>query len=96
MTPAFSVFVSPHCERLIKKLQPQHADFLATFQTAVAILQADPHNVSRKHPIKKLRDVAAGAGQYRLRHRRWRFRYDIHQQRIELVFCGLRDENTYK
>jgi hypothetical protein len=40
--------------------------------------------------------MAAGQGQYRLRLRRWRFRYDIYGQDVMLTYCGLRSEATYR
>ena len=67
------------------------------FDRALAILKTDPYNRSRCHPIKTLEGVPSGEGQYRLRVRRWRFRYDIwsDRQQVELSFCGLRKEDTY-
>src|SRR5438034_1358592 len=44
--------------------------------------------------IRKLEGVP-GEGQYRLSLGRWRFRYDISGQRVELYYCGLRREDTY-
>jgi hypothetical protein len=67
------------------------------FAHALAILESDPYNQGRGHPIKKLEGVAAGEGQYRLKLGRWRFRYDIWSEKreVELTFCGLRREDTY-
>jgi hypothetical protein len=47
-------------------------------------------------PSKKLQGVKAGEGQYRLRLQRWRFRYDVWGQEVELNYCGLRREDTYR
>jgi mRNA-degrading endonuclease RelE of RelBE toxin-antitoxin system len=41
------------------------------------VLSTDPHTRTRNHPIKKLEQVAAGDGQYRIRSGHFRFRYDI-------------------
>ena len=67
------------------------------FAQSIAILKIDPYNRTRRHPIKKLEGVPPGEGQYRLKLRRWRFRYDIwsDRQQVELNFCGLRREDTY-
>jgi len=96
MTPAFSVRVTPHCERLIKGLNKQHPDFITHYEKAIRILSSDPYNRTRSHQIKKLESTAAGESAWRLRLGRWRFRYDIWDQQVELSYCGLRREDTYK
>lgn len=95
MNPSFSVVVTPHYERLLKKLARAHRDLPALQARVGEILAADPYNVSRQHHIKKLEGVAAGSGQYRLTMGRWRFRYDIFSQEVWLWYCGLRREETY-
>jgi mRNA-degrading endonuclease RelE of RelBE toxin-antitoxin system len=55
----------------------------------------DPYNKNYKFQIKKLRDVAAGEGQFRLRSGRFRIRYDIVESEVVLQYCGLRREDTY-
>jgi len=62
---------------------------------AIGILSLDPHNKSRKYPIKKLTNVPAGEGQYRIRSGRFRFRYDVAEREVVLLYCGLRREDTY-
>jgi len=77
------------------KLLKHHPDFAAIEQRAVAILTVDPLNRSRQHHVKKLEDIEAGEGQYRLAIGRWRFRYDVVGQIVLLYYCGLRRESTY-
>lgn len=96
MTPVFRVLATPQFERLFRKLEKHHPDLLDTFEQVIAILQADPHNRSRRHAIKKLEGVKPGEAQYRLRVGRWRFRYDILGQDVVLHYCGLRREETYR
>ena len=79
----------------MKKLALKHAELAGRYADAMVILSADPHNKSGKFPIKKLRNVAAGEGQYRLRSGRFRFRYDIKESEVILQHCGLRREDTY-
>ena len=43
----------------------------------MAILTEDPHNRSGRHAIKKLAGVKPGEGQWRIRWREYRLRYDI-------------------
>ena len=96
MTPRFSVEISREFDRLARRLTDQHPqDFPPRYAEAIRILESDPHNVSRQHPIAKLKGVGAGAGQYRLRLGRFRFRYDIAGAVVELVRCALRREDTY-
>lgn len=96
MTSSFSVRSTPQFERLARSLRKGHPDFVDRLAQALETLGADPHNVNRSHPIKKLIGVKQGDGQYRLRLGSWRFRYDIYGQEVVLVFCGLRSEDTYR
>jgi mRNA-degrading endonuclease RelE of RelBE toxin-antitoxin system len=93
--PAYSVLTTAHFDRLLKKLAPKHPELVARFEEAIAVLSVDPYNKSRIHPIKKLEDVKAGEGQFRLRSGRFRFRYDIDGAEVVLLYCGLRREDTY-
>jgi hypothetical protein len=79
----------------MKKLVPRHPELLERFEEAITALSADPYNKSGKFPIKKLRSVPAGEGQYRLRSGRFPFRYDIAGREVVLLYCGLRREDTY-
>ncbi len=92
---AYSVHTTSHFDRLMKKLAPKHPELVERFEQATAILSADPYNKSGKYAIKKLVGVAAGEGQYRLRSGRFRFRYDIAEREVVLLYCGLRREDTY-
>jgi mRNA-degrading endonuclease RelE of RelBE toxin-antitoxin system len=96
MTVAFFVRTTPHYERQARDLARGHADFLARQGEAVQILRTDPHNRSRQHNILKLSGVPHGEGQYRLRLRRFRFRYDIYDRDLVLQACNLRREDTYR
>ena len=97
MTPRFSVRTSREFDRLARHLTDQHPrEFPARYAEAVEVLETDPHNVSRRHPIGKLTGVRPGDGQYRLRLGRFRFRYDIAGNVVELVRCSLRREDTYR
>jgi mRNA-degrading endonuclease RelE of RelBE toxin-antitoxin system len=93
--PTYAVVTAAHFDRLLKKLVPKHPDLVERFEEALGILSLDPHNKSHKYPIKKLKEVSAGDGQYRLRSGRFRFRYDIAEHDVVLLYCGLRREDTY-
>jgi mRNA-degrading endonuclease RelE of RelBE toxin-antitoxin system len=97
MTAPFRVFTSSHFDRLAKALRKRHPqDFTAALRAAVAMLSTDPYNTARRHAITKLVDARPGEGQYRLRIARFRFRYDIEDDRVILVRCALRREDTYR
>jgi mRNA-degrading endonuclease RelE of RelBE toxin-antitoxin system len=96
MTPPFSVRITPHFDRLARKLQERHPAFATEYEKAIKMLRDDPYNRSRSHPIKKLEGVSQGEGQYRIRLSRFRFRYDIYANEVVLVYCGLRNEQTYR
>lgn len=92
----FTVRTTSRFEHVFRSLLKHHPDLLAIRDDILTILSVDPYNRSRRHPIKKLKSVPQGQGQYRLRIGRWRFRYDIYDDIVLLVFCGLRDESTYR
>ncbi len=77
MSPPFGVRADAHFERLAQSLRKHHPGFESCLIQAAEILKADPYNHSRSYAIKKLVDVPRGKGEYRLRLRRWRFRYDV-------------------
>ena len=93
--PPYFVVTTAHFDRLLKKLAPKHPDLVERFEEAIRILSLDPHNKSHKYPIKKLQGVTAGEGQYRIRSGRFRFRYDVAEREVALLYCGLRREETY-
>ena len=96
MIAAFSVRPTRTFERAFDKLVRRHQELPARYQRVIGILQTDPYNTSRSHPIKKLTEVPAGDGQYRVRAGRFRFRYDIEGQTVYLKACSLRREDTYR
>ena len=52
---AFSVQVTPHCERLIKKLNKQHHDFINHYEKAIHVLGSDPYNRRAAIKLRSLR-----------------------------------------
>jgi hypothetical protein len=96
MTSLFVVRITSHYERLSNKLFRRHQDFEEVELSAKEILSSDPYNQSRRYHIRKLESVPSGEGQYRLSLGRWRFRYDIAADVVELHYCGLRREETYR
>lgn len=95
MATEFETRTTSHFDRVLKKLAKQHPQLDNQYASIIPILQADPHNRTGRHPIKKLEGVPPGEGQYRIRARRFRFRYDIEGQTVFLKACSLRREDTY-
>ena len=96
MTAPFAVFVTARFERDYRALLNGHRTLATEYQAVIAALQTDPHNRTRKHAIRKLEQVEAGDGQYRIRSGRFRFRYDIVGPSVYLKACSLRREGTYR
>ena len=96
MAPLFAVFVTARFERDYRALLKGHPALAIDYTAVVGVLSADPYNRTRQHAIKKLEQVAAGDGQYRIRSGRFRFRYDIEDASVYLKACRLRREDTYR
>jgi mRNA-degrading endonuclease RelE of RelBE toxin-antitoxin system len=97
VTPRFAVRTVPRFDRLFRHLSGRHPELAALYAKVLDILEIDPHNASRIHPIRKLEGVAREeGGRYRLRLGRFRFRYDIEGRTVVLYYRGLRREDTYR
>lgn len=73
MTPEFRLITTSHFDRAFRKLAGQHPELANVYPRIVRVLRSDPYNQSRSHDIKKLEDILAGDGQYRIRASRFRF-----------------------
>lgn len=71
-------------ERDMNRLARKNRDVVSLYGQALIILKFDPYNLSHQYKIKKLTDIPAGDGQWRLRIGNYRIRYDISGKRIEL------------
>lgn len=96
MTAGFVVSATRSCARTLEGLAKRHPELVELYGQALAILREDPYNIGRTHSIKKLHGVPAGEGQYRLRLRRFRFRYDVAGREVVLMDVSLRREDTYR
>ncbi len=96
MMPGFSVQTTARFERELRKLSRLHPDLAHYYARACSVLEADPYNRSRAHPIRKLEGVRPVDGQYRIRLGRFRFRFDVEGQIVYLKACSLRREGTYR
>jgi mRNA-degrading endonuclease RelE of RelBE toxin-antitoxin system len=96
MPDAFQVRSTARFDRLMKTHRKRHKEFIQILADALTILEQDPLDRTRIHDVKKLANVKAGEGQYRLRLGRWRLRYDVADAEVTLRYCGLRREDTYR
>jgi mRNA-degrading endonuclease RelE of RelBE toxin-antitoxin system len=77
MTSQFRVLTTPSFERDFRKMSKGNPALAKALEELLAVLAEDPHNRSGKHPIKKLAGLKSGEGQWRIRWREYRLRYDI-------------------
>ena len=77
MAGSFRVVTTPSFEREFRKLSQRNESLPRALEELVKILAQDPHGRARQHPIKKLAGVKSGEGQWRIRWREYRLRYDI-------------------
>ena len=92
---SFTIERTTGFSREFRKLMKRHREFFEVYEKAILALAVDPYNISRTYDILKLANVYKGDGQYRIRLRRWRFRYDIVANSVVLKYCSLRREDTY-
>jgi mRNA-degrading endonuclease RelE of RelBE toxin-antitoxin system len=82
MTSRFRVLTTPSFERDFRKTSKGNQTLVNALEELVAILAEDPHNRSGRHPIKKLAGLMPGEGQWRIRWRDYRLRYDIYETEV--------------
>lgn len=77
MNGTFRVLTTPSFEREFRKLSQRNAKLMDALEELIGILTRDPHGRTGQHPIKKLEGLKPGDGQWRIRWREYRLRYDI-------------------
>lgn len=84
MADAFRVLTTPAFEREFRKSSRGNAALIDALDELLAILAEDPHNRNGQHQIKKLAGLKSGEGQWRIRWRDYRLRYDIFGDKVVL------------
>ena len=84
MAGAFRVVTTPAFEREFRKLSHGNAALIDALEGLIATLSEDPQNRSSQHQIKKLAGLKPGEGQWRIRWREYRLRYDIFGNEVVL------------
>ena len=77
MPEPFAVLTTPAFERNFRKVSKGNPILINALEELIATLREDPYNYSSQHNIKKLAGVNPGEGQWRIRWRDYRLRYDI-------------------
>jgi mRNA-degrading endonuclease RelE of RelBE toxin-antitoxin system len=77
MPALFRVLTTPSFEREFRRISRKTVSLEAALGELVVLLAEDPYNRSGRYPIKKLVQLKSGEGQWRIRWRDYRLRYDI-------------------
>jgi mRNA-degrading endonuclease RelE of RelBE toxin-antitoxin system len=77
MTGSFRVLTTPAFEREFRAISKKDSALVRALEELIKILCDDPHNRCAQHKIKKLAGLKPGEGQWRVRWRDYRLRYDI-------------------
>ena len=84
MNGSFRVVTTPSFEREFRKVSQRNANLLVALEELIAFHAQDPHGRTGQHPIKKLEGLKSGEGQWRIRWREYRLRYDIRASEVVL------------
>ncbi len=77
MPRRYRVIVLPGLEREVRRLRKRLPHVHERLLEAVELLETDPFNLEGRANIRKLVDVPAGEGQFRMRLGDYRLRYDV-------------------
>jgi mRNA-degrading endonuclease RelE of RelBE toxin-antitoxin system len=83
MTASFRVQATPSFDRDFRKTAKRNPLLESALHELAAILGQDLYNRSARHPIKKLKEIPSD-GQWRIRWRDYRLRYDIYGSDVVL------------
>jgi mRNA-degrading endonuclease RelE of RelBE toxin-antitoxin system len=84
MSVSFRVVVSPQFKRDSRKIVRNRPQLLDEVDEVFVVLAKDPYDASRQFNIRKLKNISAGEGQWRIRFGDYRIRYDIFGQDVIL------------
>jgi len=84
MAGPFRVLTTSAFEREFRAISKKDSVLVRVLEELIEILSSDPHNHSGRHKIKKLAGLKSGEGQWRVRWRDYRLRYDIFQNEVVL------------
>lgn len=88
MPRRYRVIVLPGLEREVRRLRKRFPHVYTSLRRAIELLETDPFNLEGRASIRKLVDVPAGEGQFRMRLGDYRLRYDV--VRDEVILHSMR------
>ena len=77
MPRRYRVVAATAFEREVRRLRKRLPRVYETLLRAIELLETDPFNLQSRANIRKLRDVPAGEGRFRLRLGDYGLRYDV-------------------
>lgn len=80
----YRILVTSFFERDVTRQSKKDRRALKEIENLKEILAVDPYNLSRRFDIKKLKGIKSGEGQFRIRVKDYRLRYDIFGQDVVL------------
>jgi mRNA-degrading endonuclease RelE of RelBE toxin-antitoxin system len=84
MASSYRILVTSFFEKDARHQTKKDQKISKEIEKLKEILEADPYNRSRSHDIKKLKGIKPGQGQFRIRIKDYRLRYDIFGQDVVL------------
>ena len=84
MHSLYRVLVTSFFEKDLRRQEKKDHRVLGEIENLKKILEEDPYNLSRRYDIKKLKGIKSGEGQFRIRSKQYRLRYDIFGQDVVL------------
>jgi mRNA-degrading endonuclease RelE of RelBE toxin-antitoxin system len=76
MSASFPVLSTPAFEREFRDISKKNPALIGALEELIQVIREDPHNRSGRHKIKKLGGLPTGEGQWRIRWKDYRLRYD--------------------
>jgi mRNA-degrading endonuclease RelE of RelBE toxin-antitoxin system len=84
MPTSYLIQVTSFFEKDVRRQTKKDKRVLKVIEDLKEILAADPYNLTKRFDIKKLKGLKPGQGQFRIRLKDWRLRYDIFGQDVVL------------
>ena len=84
MPTSYRILVTSFFEKDVRRQAKKDQKIFKEIEKLKEILAADPYNLSRKFDVKKLKGIRPGEGQFRIKIKQYRLRYDIFGQDVVL------------
>ncbi len=77
MSTSYRILVTSFFEKNVRRKSKKDKRVLKEIGNLKEILAVDPYNLAKRFDIKKLKSLKPGQGQFRIRLKDYRLRYDI-------------------